>query len=161
MADIKHFTVEEITAALREYGTQVAAAAAIGCTAHTIWNYAKDYPDEIGAAIKEGRKRITAKAANNVAAKIAEGDDLNARWWLTNSPEGKAEGFGAKAQLEAVHAHLDPGHYRPEPPASWEEARQRNPKIQAAVEIGEEIAATQSILDTVLGEGAPDDEETE
>jgi hypothetical protein len=122
MADIEHFDPVKIKDAILECGTLMGASKAIGCHHTTVSEYVKKYPELLKPAVAQGRINLVAKAERNLAQKIDEGDENSSKWWLANSPEGKAAGFGSRSEVASV-VQFDPSELVPRRPTTWEEAR--------------------------------------
>jgi hypothetical protein len=118
----KRFNEDQLREAMERLGTTVAVAAELGCAERTVQRYKKEFP-ALEEAQEIGRKRISEKAISNLAAAIEAGDLNAAKFWLTNSPQGKSLGFGKRDEVTSAVVQMDPTAFGPERPRTWEEAR--------------------------------------
>lgn len=142
---LKEWSPDEVAYALMEcHGLSKPTAQFLGVNHQTLLKYLKDH-EELKAVRLEAREEIAAQAKHNIASAIFDDNPKakkerleNSRWWLLNSPEGKAMGFGFKdnspmmGQMVQIHTTEKPDNIE----AFVKERKvQREEVVRAAQEI--------------------------
>jgi hypothetical protein len=150
----------QVLEVLAQTGTYSKAAATFHVSPHTMSRYCKRYPEyapQIADALMAGHAYAVELAEMNIMEAIGHSDDANLRvkssqWWLTNSPAGKAKGYGQRSELVAGAA-FDPASVAPERPTSWAQVREQYEELAGKLQTVSIDAPEEVPLDPpILGE---------